>query len=129
MACPAPECWLRSLRRYAQTGRPFPPSISRSELIRNLSVFISCLEWVGGPGDGNHALLSRARKKLALILDEVLDCNTATGSAPTQPVPDNTSFNAFDWDSMSWPSVAGFDGANFDFNDFNDFNAGLLGAV
>ncbi|KAF2185061.1 hypothetical protein K469DRAFT_726933 [Zopfia rhizophila CBS 207.26] len=61
------------LRRCTLENVPLPSSISRADLIRNLSVLISCLEWVILPGDGNHKLCSELNKMLALVLDEVLN--------------------------------------------------------
>ena len=50
---------------------------ARSEVIRNLSVFISCLEWVArrsdGSPDGNCEPCQDALRMLTKILDAVLD--------------------------------------------------------
>lgn len=61
------------LRRRTLENSSLPASISRADLIRNLSVLISCLEWSVLPGDGNHKLCSELNKMLALVLDEVLN--------------------------------------------------------
>lgn len=50
-----------------------PSTISRADVIRNLSILTSCLEWIVLPGDGNHKLCSELNKMLALVLDEVLN--------------------------------------------------------
>jgi hypothetical protein len=50
-----------------------PDTITRAEVIRNLSVLTSCLEWIVLPGDGNHKLCSELNKMLALVLEEVLN--------------------------------------------------------
>ena len=67
-----------------------PPTVKRADVIRNLSVLISCLEWVILPGDGNHRLCSELNKMLALVLDEVLnydrpaeDCTPTKEHAPS----------------------------------------------
>lgn len=62
--------------------------MSRSEVVRNLSVLISYLEWVTRPGDGNYAACSEASKMLARILDEALDPQVT--EQPQQPVPEPT---------------------------------------
>ncbi|ORX97546.1 hypothetical protein BCR34DRAFT_165121 [Clohesyomyces aquaticus] len=68
------------LRRCTLENVPLPGNISRADLIRNLSVLFSCLEWVILPGDGNHKLCSELNKMYAMILDEVLNY---------QPPPNN----------------------------------------
>ena len=73
------------LKRCAQNGLSLPGSLSRSELIRNLSVLISYLEWVTRPGDGNHAACSEASKMLARILDDALVLQSNV-EQPRQPV-------------------------------------------
>lgn len=61
------------LRRCTLENVPLPSTVSRADIIRNLSVLISCLEWAILPGDGNHKLCSELNKMLALVLDEVLN--------------------------------------------------------
>lgn len=65
------------LRRCTLENVPLPSTVSRADLIRNLSVLISCLESVILPGDGNHKLCSELNKMLALVLDEVLNYQPA----------------------------------------------------
>jgi len=47
--------------------------LPRSELIQNLSVFISYLDWVAMPGHRNHDPCKEGVKKLKGILDQILD--------------------------------------------------------
>ncbi|KAF2108947.1 hypothetical protein BDV96DRAFT_586262 [Lophiotrema nucula] len=61
------------LRRCTLENVPLPNTVSRADVIRNLSVLISCLDWVVLPGDGNHRLCSELNKMLAMVLDEVLN--------------------------------------------------------
>ncbi|KAF2003421.1 hypothetical protein P154DRAFT_86277 [Amniculicola lignicola CBS 123094] len=61
------------LRRCTLENVPLPGTVSRADIIRNLSVLISCLEWAILPGDGNHNLCNELNKMLALVLDEVLN--------------------------------------------------------
>jgi hypothetical protein len=61
------------LRRCTIEGVPLPNTVSRADIIRNLSVLTSCLEWLILPGDGNHKLCAELNKMLAMVLDEVLN--------------------------------------------------------
>ncbi|KAI1672513.1 hypothetical protein L13192_03372 [Pyrenophora tritici-repentis] len=70
---PAAGVLALELRRCTIKGIPLPSTISRADVIRNLSVLTSCLEWIVLPGDGNHKLCLEFNKMLALVLDEVLN--------------------------------------------------------
>lgn len=70
---PAAGVLALELRRCTIEGVPLPSTISRADVIRNLSILTSCLEWIVLPGDGNHKLCSELNKMLALVLDEVLN--------------------------------------------------------
>jgi hypothetical protein len=64
--------------RQTHNPRPLHPSdvqLPRSEIIRNLSVFVSCLAWAASPSPshGNYAVCREVEKKLAHILDQILD--------------------------------------------------------
>lgn len=61
------------LSRSSRTNQSLPPPMSRSEVIRSLSVLISYLGWVTRPGDGNYATCSEASRMLTRILDEALN--------------------------------------------------------
>ena len=83
------------LNRSARTGHALPPTVSRSEVIRSLSVMISYLEWVTRPGEGNHAACSEASKMLARILDEALDPSPIpTNDRIAQPELESAGRNA-----------------------------------
>jgi len=47
--------------------------ISHAKIKQTLCVFISYLEWVHVPGDGNYQLVEKARKTLQHIMDQVLN--------------------------------------------------------
>ena len=124
------------LSRCTRAGDSLPASIPRAELIRNLSVLVSYLEWVTRPGDGNHAACSEASRLLARILDDALDpqvgLSNSNGpqllseSATNHNVPDGVQngevpvFNTnealpldseafLDWfDSIDWNNTMGF---------------------
>jgi hypothetical protein len=70
---PAAGVLALELRRCTIEGVPLPSTVSRADVIRNLSVLTSSLEWLILPGDGNHKLCSELNKMLALVLDEVLN--------------------------------------------------------
>lgn len=70
---PAAGVLALELRRCTIEGTSLPNTVSRADVIRNLSVLTSCLEWIVLPGDGNHKLCSELNKMLAMVLDEVLN--------------------------------------------------------
>ncbi|KAH8689026.1 hypothetical protein BGW36DRAFT_76206 [Talaromyces proteolyticus] len=70
---PAAGVLIKALQSEARHGTEFNYTGSRSELIRNLSVFISHLDTLERPGHGNHALFSRASKAFSAIIDEILE--------------------------------------------------------
>lgn len=70
---PAAGVLALELRRCTIEGVALPSTVSRADVIRNLSVLTSCLEWIVLPGDGNHKLCSELNKMLAIVLDEVLN--------------------------------------------------------
>ncbi|KAJ5514051.1 Acyl-CoA N-acyltransferase [Penicillium fimorum] len=70
---PSASVLLLELLRQSHEPGPHTVSLPRAELIRNLSVFISFLSWVAGPGHGNYHTCKQAEKKLSRILDQLLD--------------------------------------------------------
>lgn len=50
-----------------------PDGLSRSKLIRDLSVFVSYLESICTPDDANYTVCTQAAKTIAQTLDEILD--------------------------------------------------------
>lgn len=63
---------LEFLRQSHEPG-PHNVPLPRAELIRNLSVFVSLLSRFAVPGHGNYNTCKQAERKLAHILDRVLD--------------------------------------------------------
>ncbi|KAH7077369.1 hypothetical protein FB567DRAFT_535117 [Paraphoma chrysanthemicola] len=80
---PAAGVLALELRRCTIERCSLPNTISRADIIRNLSVLTSCLEWIVLPGDGNHKLCSELNKMLTMVLDEVL--NYQSPAANEQP--------------------------------------------
>ncbi|KAL4884575.1 hypothetical protein BJY04DRAFT_168101 [Aspergillus karnatakaensis] len=70
---PAASVLAFELLRQTNEPGPHPSLPPRAELIRNLSVFVSCLSWVASPGQGNYRTCKAVEKKLSDILDQILD--------------------------------------------------------
>jgi hypothetical protein len=70
---PAAGVLALELRRCTIERIALPEQVPRSNIIRNLSMLTSCLEWILLPGDGNIKLCSELNKMLAMVLDEVLN--------------------------------------------------------
>ncbi|KAL4810352.1 hypothetical protein BDV18DRAFT_130818 [Aspergillus unguis] len=70
---PAASILAFELLRQTQEPGPHPPMPPRAEIIRNLSVFVSCLSWVAAPGQGNYRTCRAVERKLSDILDQILD--------------------------------------------------------
>lgn len=76
---PSGSVLANALKEQHQTSAPLPPSISRSEIIRTLSVLISHLDagarLDGGASlaDGNYTLCRKAAKSFTRVVDAVLD--------------------------------------------------------
>lgn len=63
---------LDLLKHSLSPQQPRGTRPNRSDIIQNLSLFVSCLDWVK-PAEGNYGLCSRARKMIKHILDRVLN--------------------------------------------------------
>ncbi|KAL3466706.1 hypothetical protein BJX64DRAFT_249702 [Aspergillus heterothallicus] len=98
------------LLRQTQEPGPHPVMPPRAELIRNLSIFVSCLSWVARPGDGNYRTCKAVEKKLSDILDQILDPqpaqrdflggdNNGLYSLLNWYTPDNWEFDPFEFPS------------------------------
>ncbi|KAI9745718.1 MAG: hypothetical protein M1818_001254 [Claussenomyces sp. TS43310] len=102
---------ITALQNQARGVQPLPPTVSQSELIRKLSVFVSDLEWVARPGDGNYDLCKRAHKAFSDILDEVLDVRPLQGSSNVELFEDRefdalAPMNITDWiENMDWAAT------------------------
>ncbi|GKZ26142.1 hypothetical protein AbraIFM66951_009567 [Aspergillus brasiliensis] len=70
---PSASVLILELLHLNQGIGTYTTALPRAEIIRNLSVFISCLSWVARPGHGNYHTCKEAEKKLSHILDQVLD--------------------------------------------------------
>ncbi|THC89211.1 hypothetical protein EYZ11_011346 [Aspergillus tanneri] len=70
---PSASVLMLELLHQAQDAGLRSIILPRAELIRNLSVFVSCLSWVSRPSHGNYQTCKEAEKKLSHILDQILD--------------------------------------------------------
>ncbi|KAF2188919.1 hypothetical protein K469DRAFT_564200 [Zopfia rhizophila CBS 207.26] len=117
---PSGSVLATALQEQHQTGQHFPQSISRSEIIRSLSVLISHLDSVVRPGDGNYNLCRKATKAFTRVIDAVLD------PQPSAP-PSNGELNLdLDLDLFTAPGLDGFDESNM-MGLFDDVDWGAIG--
>ena len=106
---------LQQTQNRAQMTKDFP----RSEVIQNLSVFISCLGWIHVDGDGNYHLCLQARNMIQRILDRVLSPESTYSSQQTLSTPSNSDFVDESMYDFSWMDNAQFDAdfwSNLDFH-------------
>lgn len=85
---------LELLRQSREVG-PHAIVLPRAELIRNLSVFLSCLSWVARPGHGNYKTCKEVEKKLSHILDQILDPQPV--QAEVFHDASSSLYNVLDW--------------------------------
>ncbi|KAI3001855.1 hypothetical protein CBS147346_6258 [Aspergillus niger] len=104
---PSASVLILELLHQNQGIGTYTTALPRAEIIRNLSVFISCLSWVARPGHGNYHTCKEAERKLSHILDQVLDPQPIEDMA----FNDATSglYSLLDWYHPSNPN-------NWDFN-------------
>lgn len=106
---------LQQSQNRAQMTKDFP----RSEVIQNLSVFVSCLGWVHMEGDGNYHLCIQARNMIQRILDRVLSPEATYSSHPPFPTPSSSDYADEAMYDFSWMDNAQFDvdfWSNLDFH-------------
>ncbi|PWY80263.1 putative C6 transcription factor [Aspergillus sclerotioniger CBS 115572] len=96
---PSASVLILELLHQNQGLRSYTTVLPRAEIIRNLSVFISCLSWVARPGHGNYHTCKEVERKLSHILDQVLD---------PQPIEDfafndatSGLYSLLDWDNLN----------------------------
>ncbi|PYH43754.1 fungal specific transcription factor domain-containing protein [Aspergillus saccharolyticus JOP 1030-1] len=61
------------------------PGFSRAQLIRELTVYVSCLSWVARPGSGNYEFCKQVKARFTRILDEIIDPSHGTSRPPMAP--------------------------------------------
>lgn len=119
------DLWKQTV---SSSGQQFSPD--RPTTIQDLSVFISCLEWVE-PEFGNYSLCQSVHKMIKGILDRVLLPVAPSAPAPTQEPVDvfdlggisinelpTFGFQFEDWyENMDWDAMTsgnGFETATYD---------------
>ncbi|TQB74292.1 hypothetical protein MPDQ_005015 [Monascus purpureus] len=75
---------MELLRQSGYLSQSSPPNIShrRSEIIQNLSIFASHLQYVVRPHDGNYDICQYSRRIICRILDRILSVNLPALSSP-----------------------------------------------
>lgn len=96
------------------------PRLVRSDVIRDLTVFVSCLSWVAGQKGASSDFCKETQGRLSKILDQIIDTplgSTANAAAADawdpmlqrRECPDvfATSLNHlfFDWDISTYPDL------------------------
>ena len=117
---PAASVLATALREQHATSQPFPPEISRSEIVRMLSVLISHLDAAAHvensgarQGEANYNLCRKASKIFTRVIDAVLDPRTSGGvGSEVTPNSDNLGLD-FDFNLFSGPGLDGFEGTEF----------------
>jgi hypothetical protein len=124
---PSGSVLATALQEQHHTGQPFPASISRSEIIRTLSVLISHLNTAshlysrGRFGDANYDLCRKAAKTFTKLIDAVLD-------AKSDETPSMPAFNLdLDLDLFTAPGLDGFEGVDLSGGLADGFDWGAIG--
>lgn len=85
---PSAAILAEALQNHGRTGaNTFPAGLSRSTVIRSLSVFVADLENVCNPGEACYDNCIQASKELSRILDRVLDSTAAPVATNHLPTP------------------------------------------
>lgn len=125
---PSASVLATALQEQHRTNAPFPPSISRAEMIRMLSVLISHLEAAehldsssARPGEANYNLCKKACKAFTKIVDHVLEPRA-------EEITPNTADAVLDLnlDMFSAPVLDGFEGMEFAAGDDGNIDWGAM---
>jgi hypothetical protein len=118
---PAASVLATALREQHTTNQPFPKDISRSEIVRMLSVLISHLDAAAHvensgarQGEANYNLCRKASKIFTKVIDTVLDHRPGSNADTTPNSADNLSLD-FDFDVFSGPGLDGFEDSFMEF--------------
>jgi hypothetical protein len=113
---PAASVLATALREQHATSHPFPAEISRSEIVRMLSVLISHLDAAAHvensgarQGEANYNLCRKASRIFTKVIDAVLDAQPASEITPSS----DALGLEFDFDVFSGPGLDGFEGMEF----------------
>lgn len=116
---PAASVLATALREQHHTGHPFPPEISRSEIVRMLSVLIAHLDAAAHlensgarQGEANYNLCRKASKIFTKVIDAVLDSRAPDTGIGATPNSDNLGLD-FNFEAFSGPGLDGFESLEF----------------
>jgi hypothetical protein len=123
---PSASVLATALRQQQQTNTPFPPSISRAEIVRMLSVLISHLDASvhlensgARAGEGNYNLCRKASRIFTRVIDQVLDPKTSEITPTSEELNVGGIEGEMGLDLFGVPGLDGFEGMEF---------AGLVGS-
>jgi hypothetical protein len=112
---PAASVLANALREQHASSAPFPADISRSEIVRMLSVLISHLDAAAHvensgarQGEANYNLCRKASKSFTKVIDAVLDNSAAVGETPSDEFGLDFGFEGFEG-----PGLDGFESLEF----------------
>jgi hypothetical protein len=115
---PSASVLATALRDQHTTNAPFPVDVSRSEIVRMLSVLISHLDAAAHlensgarQGEANYNLCRKASRIFTKVIDTVLDPKSVASSDATHST-DNLALD-FDFDVFNGPGLDGFEGMDF----------------
>ncbi|KAF2633031.1 hypothetical protein BU25DRAFT_358017 [Macroventuria anomochaeta] len=122
---PSASVLATALRQQQQTSQPFPPGISRAEIVRMLSVLISHLDASAHlensgarAGEANYNLCRKASRIFTRVIDQVLDPKQSEVTATNSDGLDLGIEGEMGLDLFGVPGLDGFEGMEF---------AGLVG--
>lgn len=125
---PSASVLATALQEQHRTNAPFPPSISRAETIRMLSVLISHLDAAAHldsssarPGEANYNLCRKACKAFTKIVDHVLEPRA-------EQITPNTTDTELDLnlEMFSAPGLDAFEGIEFAAGDDGSIDWGAM---
>ncbi|KAL5459604.1 hypothetical protein PMIN06_002746 [Paraphaeosphaeria minitans] len=128
---PSASVLATALQEQHRTNATFPPSISRAETIRMLSVLISHLEAAehtdsssARPGEANYNLCKKACKAFTKIVDRVLEPRAAEEFTPS--TADGELDLDLNLDMFSAPGLDAFEGMEFAAGDDGSIDWGAM---
>lgn len=129
---PSASVLATALQEQHRTNAAFPPSISRAETIRMLSVLISHLEAAehtdsssARPGEANYNLCKKACKTFTKIVDRVLEPRAAEEITPSATDGELDILN-LNLDMFSAPGLDAFEGMEFAAGDDGSIDWGAV---
>ncbi|KAF2733558.1 hypothetical protein EJ04DRAFT_513067 [Polyplosphaeria fusca] len=133
-----------ALKQQHASGTPFPAGISRSEIIRMLSVLINHLDTAAHldsgarPGDGNYNICRKYAKTFTRMIDAVLDAGPAAAATASETTASTSAADLqdlsldLDFDFLGGTAMDGFEGFDLiggGLYDNADWGAAAGGAV